>query len=87
MDKRDILHDEGIEFYEQNNFKTLFTLPTGTGKSVITIKLLKKYPGKYLLVTPTILLHKRNWKAEFKKHSSLEMYDNLTNPCIFLLSR
>jgi superfamily II DNA or RNA helicase len=86
-DKRDILHDEGIEFYEQNNFKTLFTLPTGTGKSVITIKLLKKYPGKYLLVTPTILLHKRNWKAEFEKHSSLEMYDNLTRCCYVSLHK
>lgn len=80
-DKRDILHDKGIEFFEQNNFKTLYTLPTGTGKSVITIKILKKYPGKYLLVTPTILLHKRNWKVEFETHASLELYNNLTRCC------
>jgi len=53
MDKRDILHDEGLEYFENNNFKTLFKLPTGTGKSVLTIKILNKYSGKYLLVTPT----------------------------------
>lgn len=86
-DKRDILHDEGIEFFEQNNYKTLFALPTGTGKSVVTIKLLSKYPGKYLLVTPTILLHKRNWKVEFEQHSSLEIYNNLDRCCYVSLHK
>lgn len=87
IDKRDTLHDEGIEFFEKNNFKTLYTLPTGTGKSVITIKILNKYPGKYLLVTPTILLHKRNWKTEFEKHNSAELYDNLTRCCYVSLHK
>jgi len=81
MDKRDILHQQGIEFFEQNSFKTLFSLPTGTGKSVITIKILKKYPGKYLLVTPTILLHEKNWKEEFEKFDSIDLYNNLDRCC------
>jgi len=81
MDKRDILHDEGVEYFEQHNFKTLFQLPTGTGKSVLTIKILKKYPGKYLLVTPTIVLHKVDWKNEFIKFDSLELYNKLDKCC------
>lgn len=81
MDKRDILHDAGLEYFEQNNFKTLFKLPTGTGKSVLTIKILNKYPGNYLLVTPTIFLHKVNWKEQFEKFDSLDVYDNLKRCC------
>lgn len=80
-DKRDILHEKALEYFEQNDYKTLFSLPTGTGKSVIAIKIIKKYPGKYLLVTPTILLHKKNWKTEFEKHGSLQLYENLDRCC------
>lgn len=80
-DKRDKLHNEALEYFEKNNFKTLFSLATGTGKSVLTIKIINKYPGKYLLVTPTILLHKKNWKTEFEKHSSIEIYNKLDRCC------
>lgn len=81
MDKRDILHDEGLRYFEQHNFKTLFKLPTGTGKSVLTIKILNKYSGKYLLVTPTIVLHKVDWKNEFIKFDSLDLYNKLDKCC------
>lgn len=81
MDKRDILHDKALEYFEQNDYKTLFSMATGTGKSVLTIKILKKYSGKYLLVTPTILLHKKNWKTEFEKFNCLDLYNNLDRCC------
>ena len=80
-DKRDILHEKALEYFEQNYYKTLFSLPTGTGKSVIAIKIIKKYPGKYLLVTPTIVLHKVDWKNEFIKFDSLELYNQLDKCC------
>ena len=85
MDKRNILHTEALKYFEQNNFKTLFKLPTGTGKSVLTIKILNKYKGKYLLVTPTIVLHKVDWKNEFIKFDlpSTESANVLIRDCIF----
>ena len=87
MDKRDILHNEGLEFFEKSNFKTLFQLPTGTGKSVLTIKILNKYQGKYLLVTPTIVLHKVDWKNEFIKFDSLDLYEQLDRCCYVSLHK
>jgi len=87
MDKRDILHNEGLEFFEKSNFKTLFQLPTGTGKSVLTIRILNKYQGKYLLVTPTIVLHKVDWKNEFIKFDSLDLYEQLDRCCYVSLHK
>lgn len=87
IDKRDFLHNEGLKFFEESNFKTLFQLPTGTGKSVLTIKILNKYQGKYLLVTPTIILHKVDWKNEFIKFDSLDLYEQLDRCCYVSLHK
>jgi superfamily II DNA or RNA helicase len=87
VDKRDILHDSGLEYFEEHDFKTLFKLPTGTGKSVLTIKILNKYQGKYLLVTPTIVLHKVDWKNEFIKFDSEELYNQLDKCCYVSLHK
>lgn len=86
-DKRDILHDRGIEEFEKAQYRMLFTFPTGTGKSVLAIKLMRKYPGRYLLVTHTVVLHKVNWKVEFHKFNAMDLYDNLTRCCYVSLHK
>jgi len=77
-----IQNEVEVQFYK-NNCRGLALLATGSGKSKIFINILNKERKRWLLVVPTQKLRDRNWKEEFDKWNSLEVYNKYLTICCY----
>lgn len=60
----------------------------GWGKSWLAIEIHKQYrEKKVLLVTPTIVLHEKNWKQEYEKMGEISLYQQLDRCCYVSLHK
>lgn len=81
MTQQEIIQNDTIIAWENNNFKGTALLCTGAGKSKVGIDIINKYKGNWLIVVPTIKLKERGWKDEFTKWNLLKLYNNLNICC------
>jgi len=87
---REILQKEAEEIWFKNNCQGCLGISVGSGKSWLAMKIHKKlhFIGmKVLLVTPTIILHEKNWKIEYEKFERLDLYKELTRCCYVSLGK
>lgn len=89
-ENREILQKEAEELWYKNNCQGCLGISVGGGKTYIAMKIHKKlhFIGmKVLLVTPTIILHEKNWKIEYEKFERLDLYKELTRCCYVSLGK
>jgi superfamily II DNA or RNA helicase len=89
-ENREILQKEAEEIWFKNNCQGTIAISVGGGKSFIAMKIHKKlhFIGmKVLLVTPTIILHKENWRIEYEKFGRIDLYYELDRCCYVSLGK
>jgi superfamily II DNA or RNA helicase len=85
MDKRDELTLKAIDI--ARNVKNLaILLPTGMGKTLISIKIANEFKGKWLVVIAE-RAHKKNWIDDINKHGFADLLQNITFTCYASLKK
>lgn len=85
MDKRDELTLKAIDI--ARNVKNLaILLPTGIGKTLISIKIANEFKGKWLIVIAE-RAHKKNWIDDINKHGFADLLQNITFTCYASLKK
>lgn len=79
-DPREQLQTESVNTFLGGNKNNSMIIPTGSGKSLICIKILKELnPTNILLLTNSQELRDNNWKAEFNKWGY--KWEGITSEC------
>lgn len=92
METRGFIQREAKQKWYEAKCKGTLAMATGSGKTVVAIDILKgefdkNENLKVLLVTPTIILHEVNWRAEFEKFGVSRYYDKLERACYVSLPK
>lgn len=82
MDVRESIQEQAKQAWLASNGKATIVLPTGSGKSLVAIRLIKELqPRNILLLTNSELLRDVNWKAEFNKFGLSERWGDIDSQC------
>ena len=85
MNTRDELTLKAIDI--ARNVKNLaILLPTGTGKTLISIKIANEFKGKWLVVIAE-RAHKKNWIDDIHKHGFDRLLQSITFVCYASLKK
>ena len=92
MEIRDKVQQEASTAWFNANGVGTLALGTGVGKSKVAIDIVKIQSAmnenyRVMLVTPTIILHEQNWRNEFEKFGSIDLYNRLTRVCYVSLPK
>ena len=83
--QRDKVQQEAEEIWLNSNRRGSLIVGTGVGKSKITIDILRKLvlpkDAKILLLVNSEDLRDKNWKDEFEKWNSMDLWDKVTAEC------